>query len=1198
MHSAPGAAVVRFAAMEFRILGPLQVFDDARPLALGGRRQRAVLAHLILRANHTVGAEQLVDGLWGDEPPETARNTLQTYVYRLRKVLGEERLEGRDGGYVLTAGPEEVDAARFEAIVKDAKRLSASDPAAAATRFGDALALWRGAPLGDLGEEPSLRGEIARLDELHLSATEHRISAEIASGRNSTVVSELEALTARYPLRERMWANLMLALHRGGRQAEALSAYQRAREVLSEELGTEPSKELQHLNEQILRRDPSLGGQAPPKRIVRPSRVDLQPGTEFAGYRIVSTLGRGGMAVVYLAEHDFLQRKVALKVLAPQLTEDERFRERFVRESRLAASLDHPNVVPIYEAGASGGDLFIAMRYVEGTDLRTLLADSGALDPARAVSITRQVAAALDAAHEQGLVHRDVKPGNVLVARTRGSEAGEHVYLSDFGLTKRSTSGSGVTGTGQFVGTLDYAAPEQFLGETPGARTDVYSLGCVLFECLAGRPPFEAENDAGLMYAHLQEPPPVVTAERADLPREVDGVVAKAMAKAPADRYAAAGALASDASRALGVDADAAAHAGSRGGNRSRRLAAVVAVALALVAGVVLSSFLREDAPQPRVEGSQAPLVTPGPTRPPAFRTVERARSPDEQRLLTYIPEGVTGDCSPLDRDEPIQGELGTLVCRADDVEVLYELFPTQDLMDAAFQLNANSTVAPEGDCATKELAVTSYTVGGELAGRVLCYTSSYEGGYRSHIEWTDENANIYAHAVRNDLGDLSLYEWWLSSAGPTIPSGSTASTLEKDRSAAAGPRLRDGSYLVSLPHDVGRSDAGTYAIHIEDGAYEKSSDGTVDEHGSVLLRKENIVIFDPDACSTAFLGNTQGVLWPAEFAWSARGDSITWEFQEGGPCAGPQGGLERFPWTRAPAGVIALDVGGEVVLVDAGGFGAEDLTADAKTGPNVSPDWSPDGSRIVFAGGAAEGYDLYVIDADGTGLTQLTEANGDEVDPAWSPDGTRIAFAFDDQGAEVHRTGIAVVNPDGTGWTELVKRENETASDSPSSVSGPRRLGPYRPAWSPDGGRIAFTVSASDGQELYVMDAGGGDPTLVHREPGSVAPAPISWTPNGRLVFWGRQGTDQTLLSMRADGSDVRAFAGELPRAVDFSPGRQGLPALLLAWSADDRWIVLSEASGPQSSGIPGAYLMRADGSELFLIANGVEPTWRPDLG
>jgi Protein kinase domain/Bacterial transcriptional activator domain len=387
-------------------------------------------------------------------------------------------------------------------------------------------------------EEPSLRGEAARLEELRLSATEHRIAAKIASGGHSTVVSELESLTARYPLRERMWANLMLALYRSGRQAEALSTFERARQVLADELGADPSPELQRLHEQILHRDPALGvparGAAGAPSIQDPLQP-CRPATRYGGRRLPDRAHArpGGMSVVYLAEHDWLQRKVALKVLAPQLAEDERFRERFVRESRLAASLDHPNVIPIFEAGASGGDLFIAMRYVEGTDLRTLLHEDGALEPGRAVAIVRQIGAALDAAHEQGLVHRDVKPGNVLLARQRGSEVGEHVYLSDFGLTKRSASDSGITGTGQFVGTLDYAAPEQFKGGTPDARTDVYSLGCVLFECLTGRPPFTSENDAGLMYAHLQEPPPSVTANNADLPRGIDEVVATGDGEVP-----------------------------------------------------------------------------------------------------------------------------------------------------------------------------------------------------------------------------------------------------------------------------------------------------------------------------------------------------------------------------------------------------------------------------------------------------------------------------------------------------------------------------------------------------------------------------------------------------------------------------------------------------------------------------------------
>jgi DNA-binding SARP family transcriptional activator len=572
--------------MEFRLLGPLEVVVDDDPVALGGRRQRVILAHLILRANRVVPADLLIDELWGEQPPDTARNTLQTYVYRLRKLLGDRRIAGRGGGYVLTAAPEEIDAGRFEALVKRAKGLAAFDPEDAAATLAEALAIWRGAPLADLAGEASLQGEIARLEELRLSATERRIEAEIAAGGHSTVVSELEALTASYPLRERMWANLMLALYRQGRQAEALSTYQRAREVLSDELGAEPSAELQRLHEQILSHDASIRKQeAPPRPKVRASRVDLQPGTDFAGYQIDGVLGRGGMSVVYLAEQTTLRRKVALKVLTSQLAEDERFRGRFERESRLAASIDHPNVIPIYEAGEYEGELFIAMRYVEGTDLRTVLG-GGPLDPNRTVTIIRQVADALDIAHEQGLVHRDVKPANILLVRRGDSRPGEHAYLSDFGLTKRFASDSGVTATGQFVGTIDYAAPEQFEGGQLDARTDVYSLGCVLFECLTGRAPFRAPTDAGLMYAHLQLPPPSVREERGDLPDAIDEAIATAMAKHPDGRQPTAGALAQEASRGLQpVIQDLGESTTAR--RRRRWLVPIVALGLVLAAATI-----------------------------------------------------------------------------------------------------------------------------------------------------------------------------------------------------------------------------------------------------------------------------------------------------------------------------------------------------------------------------------------------------------------------------------------------------------------------------------------------------------------------------------------------------------------------------------------------------------------------------------
>src|SRR3954468_6489792 len=240
------------------------------------------------------------------------------------------------------------------------------------------------------------------------------------------------------------------------------------------------------------------------------------------------------MSSVYLAEHLRLHRKVALKLMASELADDERFRERFLRESQLAASLDHPNAVPVYGADESGGVLYIAMRYVEGSDLRELLRRYSPLPPARAVAIVGQAAAGLDAAHRRGLVHRDVKPGNILIGED------DHVYVSDFGLTKQASSQSGLTATGQLVGTVDYVAPEQIQGGTVDGRADVYSLGCVAFECLTGRPPFRKETDVATLWSHIQDAAPP-TDDAA-----TDRVLARALAKKPDDRYASAGEFASE----------------------------------------------------------------------------------------------------------------------------------------------------------------------------------------------------------------------------------------------------------------------------------------------------------------------------------------------------------------------------------------------------------------------------------------------------------------------------------------------------------------------------------------------------------------------------------------------------------------------------------------------------------------------------
>ncbi len=265
-------------------------------------------------------------------------------------------------------------------------------------------------------------------------------------------------------------------------------------------------------------------------------RLLLSQGDQVAGYVIDSYVARGGMAVVYRARDTGLGRFVALKLIAPELAENEKFRMRFIRESEMAAAIDHPNILPIYAAGEAQGMLYIAMRYVDGEDLGAILASRGALSPDVVLPLFTQVAAALDTAHTHGLVHRDVKPGNILVARSR-DEAGEsHVYLTDFGLTKRSSSLSGLTTAGHFMGTIAYVAPEQIAGRSVDSRADVYAMGCILYEALAGVPPFQRDDDAAMLWAHMSDHPESLTSLRPELPAEIDGVLSRAMAKSPDER--------------------------------------------------------------------------------------------------------------------------------------------------------------------------------------------------------------------------------------------------------------------------------------------------------------------------------------------------------------------------------------------------------------------------------------------------------------------------------------------------------------------------------------------------------------------------------------------------------------------------------------------------------------------------------------
>jgi YVTN family beta-propeller protein len=377
-------------------------------------------------------------------------------------------------------------------------------------------------------------------------------------------------------------------------------------------------------------------------------------GSTLGDFRIEGVVGRGGMGLVYRATQITLGRPVALKVISSALAFEEGFRERFERESRLAASLDHPHVIPVYAAGEQDGVLYIAMRFVEGTDLRALIAGLGRLEPARAVTLVSQVASALDAAHARGLVHRDVKPANVLVT---GSGEDEHAYLTDFGLTKRSVSESGLTEGGQWVGTVDYVAPEQLKGDAVDGRADVYALGCVLYEALTGEVPFPRENELAKLWAHISDPPPSVRELVPEVPQALAAVTRRGMSKSPDQRYSSAGELAA-AARAAAPTLAGPQPLGSSGALiAGRRLswpllaaAAVALVALAMLGGVLLAGGEDEQPGQARR------------AQPPAGRVVgEPIRVGDAPSGLTVGDGAVwvsnTGD-ETVSRIDPRRGEV------------------------------------------------------------------------------------------------------------------------------------------------------------------------------------------------------------------------------------------------------------------------------------------------------------------------------------------------------------------------------------------------------------------------------------------------------------------------------------------------------------------------------------------------------------
>jgi WD40 repeat protein/DNA-binding SARP family transcriptional activator len=506
--------------MEFRILGPLEVSDGGRTIEIPAPKQRLLLTVLALAAGAEVSADRLLQELWGDDPPGGGLKTLQYHVSKLRDALQPGRESGEDSvivtrphGYALAVLPDEVDAVRFGRIVRDARRLLEFDPSQAALLLREGLDLWRGPLPTALLETPVASLEARRLTELRLTALEDRIDADVATGRHAEVVPELEALVTEHPLRERLWALLIVALYRSDRQAEALRAYQRLSTILGEELGIEPSPDLRRLEEMVLLQVPDLDV---PEGLRRPASL--------RGYELQDSIGEGAFGMVWRASQRSVDREVAIKVVRPEFANRPGFVLGFQAEAQRLAMLEHPHIVPVFDFWRDPDGAYLVMQLMAAGSLAAMQGTD--LDTSAAVEIIEQVGSALAYAHRRGVAHGDLHPGNILFDGEGNS------YLADFGLAAFLSGGSSTPPEA-------FASPEQLRGEPPDPATDVYAFGRIAYRLLAG-----ADPGTG--------PLPRIAATKDGVPGAVDGVLRRATDPDPAHRYEDAAGFLADLRASLG----------------------------------------------------------------------------------------------------------------------------------------------------------------------------------------------------------------------------------------------------------------------------------------------------------------------------------------------------------------------------------------------------------------------------------------------------------------------------------------------------------------------------------------------------------------------------------------------------------------------------------------------------------------------
>ena len=691
--------------------------------------------------------------------------------------------------------------------------------------------------------------------------------------------------------------------------------------------------------------------------------ADRKVGRRFGDYVLEKLVGRGGMGVVFQARHAVTGQLVAVKLMAPDLADNPSFRERFILEAEAGPSLDHPNIVTVFESGSAEGELFIAMELIEGTDLKGLIQQEGRLDPQRALSILRQAASALDAAHESGIVHRDVKPQNILVVPRESPQGRDRVYLTDFGLVRPVASESSASRTGQVFGSVAYMAPE-LIEEIPvDGRADVYALGCVLFESLTGKVPFDRNNEISAVWAHIHEDPPLLTDTCPGLPGGLNDVVLKAMAKHPDDRYLTAGEFVAELELGLG-----------------RKLSHLkYAHVRPLVARIPRRKTERE---------VWAPNFFPELSR---VRAASRERL-DWRKAGAWVAAALLLSTVQVGRDGGLPTAIADVAEAAGSTgqKIVQSAFGGPDPSDdgsrqpPSRQRDRATNKTQAADLKQGPARSTPGAVPGGLGSKSrtvvpLPATAAAGGGAGELIAFHrftgcmhySKCAEIYT--VREDgTGLVNLTPGPLYGAGPRwSPDGEKILFTGWDRNTQSSNLWvtdvwvmnADGTGLTNL----------TQTLHVSEAAGSWSPDG---ERIAFVKRSGDVGVWAMDADGAnqrQLTSNRSGDLLPD---WSPDGRKIVFQRRVGCPAVGDcSDGSDPEIW--------AVDVGNGNV---------------SRLGSGAAPQWSPDGRKIVFDrdSGTASGSDIYVIDADGSNPARLIASQRYEVSPSWRPDGRALIFQYE----------------------------------------------------------------------------------------------------------------------------------------------------------------------------------------------------------